>query len=137
MIVLGLLLILVAAGIAVFALVSSSNYTTQIPLHGIGLSFTATPLAIYLAGAVSVIFIGLGFALILRGTGRQWGRHQEHKELKQLRNKDATAAARTADGSANDSTATSDSPAKIPDRSTGNGSDTNTDTPLGRHRDTE
>jgi hypothetical protein len=84
MIVLGLVLILVAAGSVVFALASSSNYSTQIPLHGIGLSFTATPLAIYLAGAVSVIFLGLGFALILRGTGREWGRHKEHKELKPM-----------------------------------------------------
>ena len=126
MIVLGLLLILVAAGIAVFALVSSSNYTAQIPLHGLGLSFTATPLTVYLAGAASVIFIGLGLALILRGTGREWGRHKEHRELKQLRKKDATAEARTAD----DSTAKSDSTAKIPDSRTGNGSDTNTDAPL-------
>ena len=131
MIVLGLLLILFAAGIVVFALVSSSNYSTQIPLHGIGLSFTATPLAIYLAGAVSVIFVGLGFALILRGTGREWGRHKEHKELKQLRKKSDNTATRTADGSANDSAA------KIPDSSAGNGSDTNRDQPLGRHQDTE
>ena len=130
MIVLGLLLILVAAGTVVLVLASSSNYSTQIPLHGIGLSFTATPLAIYLAGAVSVIFLGLGVALILRGTGREWGRHQEHKELKLLK-RDANTATRTADGSANDSTA------KIPDSSAGTGSDTNTDQPLGRHRDTE
>jgi hypothetical protein len=128
MIVLGLLLILVAVGIVVFALVSSSNYSTQIPLHGIGLSFTATPVAIYLAGAVSVIFLGLGFALILRGTGREWGRH---KELKQLRKKSATAPTGTADGSADNDTA------KIPDSRAGNGSDTNTDQPLGRHRDAE
>ena len=131
MIVLGLLLILVAVGIVVFALVSSSNYSTQIPLHGIGLSLTATPLAIYLAGAVSVIFLGLGFTLILRGTGREWGRHKEHKELKQLRKKDADTPTRTADGSANDSTA------KIPDSSAGNGSDTDTVQPLGRNQDTE
>jgi len=131
MIVLGLLLILVAAVTVVFALVSSSNYTAQVPLHGIGLSFTATPLTIYLAGAVSVVFIGLGCALILRGTGREWGRHKEHKELKQLRKKDANTATRTADGSANDSTA------EIPDSSAGNGSDTNMDQPLGRHQDTE
>src|SRR5450631_858827 len=131
MIVLGLVLILVAAGIVVFALASSSNYSTQIPLHGIGLSFTATPLAIYLAGAVSVILLGLGFALILRGTGREWGRHKEHKELKQLRKKSATAPTGTANGSADDDTA------KIPDSSAGNGSDTNTDQPPGRHRDAE
>jgi hypothetical protein len=131
MIVLGLLLILVAAGSVVFALASSSNYSTQIPLHGIGLSFTATPLALYLAGAVSVIFLGLGVALILRGTGREWGRHKEHKELKQLRKRDANTATGTADGSANDSTA------KIPDSSEGTGSDTNTEQPLGRHRDAE
>ena len=131
MIVLGLLLILVAAGTVVLALASSSNYSTQIPLHGIGLSFTTTPFAIYLAGAVSVVFIGLGCALILRGTGREWGRHKEHKELKQLRKKDANTATRTADGSANDSTA------KIPDSSAGNGSGTNMDTPPGRHQDAE
>jgi hypothetical protein len=105
----------------VFALASSSNYTTQIPLHGTGLSFTATPLAIYLAGAVSVIFLGLGFALILRGTGREWGRHKEHKELKQLRKKKATAATGTADGSADDSTS--------------NGSDNSTEVLPERHRD--
>lgn len=131
MIVLGLLLILVAAVIVVFALVSSSNYTAQVPLHGVGVSFTATPLAIYLAGAVSVVFIGLGFALILRGTGREWGRHKEHRELKQLRKRNAHTATRTADGSATDSTAkTADSGAK-------DGSDTNSDQPLGRHRDAE
>ena len=131
MIVLGLVLILVAAGTIVFALASSSNYSTQIPLHGIGLSFTATPLAIYLAGAVSVIFLGLGFALILRGTGREWGRHKEHKELKQLRKKSATAPTGTADGSADDDTA------KSADDSTSNGSDNSTEVLPERHRDAE
>jgi|SRR5450631_926710 len=131
MIVLGLVLILVAAGIVVFALASSSNYTTQIPLHGIGLSFTATPLAIYLAGAVSVILLGLGFALILRGTGREWGRHKEHKELKQLRKKNATAAMETADGSADDGTA------KRADDSTSNGSDNSTEVLPEPHPDDE
>jgi hypothetical protein len=90
----------------------------QIPLHGIGLNFTATPLAIYLAGAVSVIFLGLGFALILRGTGREWG---GHKELKQLRKKKATPATGKADGSADDSTS--------------NGSDNSTELLPERHRD--
>jgi hypothetical protein len=130
MIVLGLVLILVAAGIVVFALASSSNYTTQIPLHGIGLSFTATPLAIYLAGAVSVIFLGFGFALILRGTGREWGRHKEHQELKQLRKKNATAA-ETADGSADDGTA------KRADDSTSNGSDNSKEVLPEPHPDAE
>jgi hypothetical protein len=123
MIVLGLVLILVAGGSVVFALASSSNYSTQIPLHGIGLSFTATPLAIYLAGAVSVILLGLGFALILRGTGRGWGRHKEHKELKQLRKKNANAPTGTTDGSADDDTS--------------NGSDNSTEVLPERHRDAE
>jgi hypothetical protein len=127
MIVLGLVLILVAAGSVVFALASSSNYSTQIPLHGIGLSFTATPLAIYLAGAVSVILLGLGFALIFRGTGRGWGRHKEHKELKQLRKKSATAPT----GTANDDTA------KSADDNTSNGSDNSTEVLPERHRDAE
>jgi hypothetical protein len=131
MIVLGLVLILVAAGIVVFALASSSNYTTQIPLHGIGLSFTATPMAIYLAGAVSVILLGLGFALILRGTGREWGRHKEHQELKQLRKKNATAAMETADGSADDGAA------KRADDSTSNGSDNTTEVLPEPHPDAE
>ena len=95
MIVLGLLLIVVAAGIVVFALVSSSNYTTQIPLSGLGVSFAATPLIMFLAGAVSVILLGLGSVLIRQGARRAMGRR---KELKQLR-KDATAATGTADGS--------------------------------------
>ena len=131
MIVLGLVLILVAAGSVVFALASSSNYSTQIPLHGIGLSFTATPVAIYLASAASVIFLGLGFALILRGTGREWGRHKEHKELKQLRKEGATAPTGTAHGSANDDTA------KSADDSTSNGSDNSTEVLPERHRDAE
>jgi hypothetical protein len=127
MIVLGLVLILVAAGSVVFALASSSNYSTQIPLHGIGLSFTATPLAIYLAGAVSVVFLGLGFALILRGTGREWGRHKEHKELKQLRKESAAAPTGTADGDT----------AKSAGDSTSNGSDTSTEVLPERHQDAE
>jgi len=131
MIVLGLLLILVAAGIVVFALVSSSNYTVQIPLHGIGLSFTATPLTIYLAGAVSVVFIGLGVALILRGTGREWGRHKEHRELKQLRkDKAITATQAAADHkafSANDGAKDS----------TAGSTDKSTETPRGRHATAE
>ena len=125
MIVLGLVLILVAGGSVVFALASSSNYSTQIPLHGIGLSFTATPLAIYLAGAVSVILLGLGFALILRGTGRGWGRHKEHKELKQLRKDNAIATTRTTADSEDRSTE------DRADGSTGKGTD---DSYQQRHR---
>jgi len=80
---------------------------------------------------VSVIFLGLGFALILRGTGREWGRHKEHKELKQLRKKSATAPTGTADGSADDDTA------KSADDSTSNGSDNSTEVLPERHRDAE
>lgn len=131
MIVLGLVLILVAAGIVVFALASSSNYTTPISLHGIGLSFTATPLAIYLVGAVSVIFLGLGVALILRGTGRQWGRHKEHKELKELRKKNATEATGTEDSSA--ANGANERTTKSADRSTSNDSDNDMEPPIERH----
>jgi uncharacterized membrane protein len=128
LILLGLVLILIAAGSFAIAVATSVHYTTQIPLSGLGVSFAATPLIMFLAGAVSVILLGLGSVLIRQGARRAMGRR---KELKKLR-KDATAATRTADGSPK-----SDGTAKIPDGSTGNRSDTNTDGPLGQHRDTE
>ncbi|HZX99911.1 MAG TPA: hypothetical protein VFE92_10535 [Dermatophilaceae bacterium] len=127
LILLGLVLIMIAAGSFAIAVATSVHYTTQIPLSGLGVSFAATPLIMFLAGAVSVILLGLGSVLIRQGARRAMGRR---KELKQLR-KDATAATGTADGSP----AKSDGTAKIPDGSTGSGSDTNTDAPL--HRDTE
>jgi len=54
-------------------------------------------LALFIAGALSVILLGLGLALISRGTRRQ---ARTHKELKQLRKDHAVAATRTTDDSA-------------------------------------
>lgn len=90
MIVLGLLLVVLAGATGAFAVFGSSSTAQMVHLEGIGLSISASPLAIYLAGAVSVVLIGLGFSLIRRGT-----RHKasSRKELRELRK----AAAETAD----------------------------------------
>jgi hypothetical protein len=93
MIVLGLLLILVAVGAAVVLAMAPSATSQVIDLSV--LNVKASPLAVFIAGALSVILLGLGLALISRGTRRS---ARKRKELKELRKENAIAATRdTAD----------------------------------------
>ena len=93
MIVLGLLLILVAVGAAVVLAMAPSATSQVIDLSV--LNVKASPLAVFIAGALSVILLGLGLALISRGARRS---ARKRKELKELRRENAIAATRdTAD----------------------------------------
>ena len=96
MIVLGLLLILVAVGAAGFAVMAPSAAAQTIEVSALGFKVAASPLAMFIAGAVSVVLLGLGFALISRGARRK---ARSRKELRQLRKEQAAAGAGTsADG---------------------------------------
>jgi hypothetical protein len=98
MIVLGLLLILLAVGAAAVAASAPSATTRVIEMTAVGVTVKASPLAMFLAGAVSVLMLGFGFALVSRGTRRKT---KARKELRGLRKDQATAAdASAADESA-------------------------------------
>ena len=92
MIVLGLLFILVAVGATAFALTAPSAAAQTIEVTALGFKVSASPLAMFLAGAASLALLGLGWALISRGTRRQ---ARSRKELRQLRKEQAAAGAST------------------------------------------
>lgn len=92
MIVLGLLLILVAVGATVFVVIAPTA-TSQIIEVPVGAATISTsPLAMFLAGAVSLVLLGLGWALISGGARRK---ARSRKELRQLRKEQAAAGAST------------------------------------------
>jgi len=88
MIVLGLLLILVAVGATVFAVMAPSATNETIVVTALGVKVSASPLAMFIAGAVSVALLGLAYVLISRGTRRK---ARSRKELRQLRKEQAAA----------------------------------------------
>jgi len=88
MIVLGLLLILAAVAATVFAVASGAEQTIEV--SALGFKISASPLAMFVAGALSVILLGIGFALINRGARRK---ASSRKELRELRKGQADAAA--------------------------------------------
>lgn len=93
MIVLGLLLILAAVAATVFAVTAPSGAEQTIEVSALGFKLLASPLAMFVAGALSVILLGLGFALINRGTRRK---ASSRRELRELRKGQADAAAHPA-----------------------------------------
>jgi hypothetical protein len=70
--------------------IASGTISTAIALTGFGVTISATPLALFIAGALSVFLFAVGFALVSRGTRR---RARTHRELKQLRKDQPTPAA--------------------------------------------
>ena len=92
MIVLGLLLILAAVGATVFAVMAPSGAEQTIEVSALGFKLLASPLAMFVAGALSVILLGIGFALINRGARRK---ASSRKELRELRKGQAGAAEHT------------------------------------------
>jgi hypothetical protein len=107
------------------ALASSS---TAIALTAFGFTISVSPLDLFFAGAVSVVVLGLGFALISRGTRRSARRH---KELKQLRKDKAITATQAA---ADHKASSANDGAKD---STAGSTDKSTETPRGRHATAE
>lgn len=92
MIVLGLLFILVAIGATGFALTAPSAAAQTIEVTALGFTVSASPLAMFLAGAVSLALLGLGWALVSGGTRRK---ARSRKELRQLRKEQAATGANT------------------------------------------
>ena len=90
MIVLGLLLILVAVAAAAAAVTAPMATSQVIQMTAVGVTVKASPLAMFLTGAVSVLLIGLGLGLISQGTRR---RARARKELRGLRKEQAASAA--------------------------------------------
>lgn len=99
MLVLGLILILLAAGLFIGFL---SSGTQQVTFDGGFLNITMSTLAIYLLGAVTLLLLVLGLALIRNGTRKANQRRKEHKELgrvsKKLDKHEAAERDRTAAG---------------------------------------
>ena len=92
MIALGVLLILIAAGVAVVLAAAPEATSRLIDLSAVGFTVSASPLALFIAGAVSVLLIGLGLALINAGARRK---ASSRKELRDLRRGQAADAVPT------------------------------------------
>ena len=92
MIVLGLLLILVAIGVTVFVVIAPTATSQIIEVPAGAITISTSPLAMFLAGAASLVLLGLGYALISGGTRRK---ARSRKELRQLRKEQAATGAST------------------------------------------
>lgn len=80
MIVLGLLLIAIAAGAAVVVVLAPTTTSQVIDLNVIEVN--ASPLAMFVAGALAVVLLGLGLALVSRGARRSAASRRELRELR-------------------------------------------------------
>ena len=94
MIALGLALTLVAAGCIVFAVIATATTSSTIELSALGVTLTVSPVNLFIAGAVTVLLLGLGLRLISRGTRRS---ARTHKELRSLRKDKALATQQAAE----------------------------------------
>ena len=92
MIVLGVLLILIAAGAVAFVLMAPAALSQAVELTAGGVAVNATPLASFVAGAASLALFGLGLAMVIRGIRRK---AKSRKELHQLRKEQAAGVPST------------------------------------------
>lgn len=88
MIAFGVLLILVAVGAVTVALMAPAAMSPTIEVSAVGLTVLASPLALFVGGAASVVLFLLGFGMVSRGARRT---SRTRRELKELR-KDSAAA---------------------------------------------
>ncbi len=93
MIVLGVLLILAAVVATVFAVMAPAAASETIVVTALGVKVSASPLAMFVAGAVSVALLGLAYILISKGTQRK---ARSRRELRQLRKEQAASGASVA-----------------------------------------
>lgn len=82
MVVLGLLLIIVAAAATAFAVLASNVGHATVGLSAYGVSLGVAPSTIFIAGAVSLLLLLAGIALLRRGAQRK---ARSRRELKRLR----------------------------------------------------
>jgi len=91
---LGVVLILLVVLVTIFAVVASGTISSGIALTGLGITVSARPLSLFIAGALSMVLLGVGVSLVSNGTRRKAGKR---KELKTLRKEHAAPATRTTD----------------------------------------
>jgi hypothetical protein len=97
MIVLGLILIIVAAVAVLFAVIATGTLTAS-PLSAVGITVSVTPLTMFVAGAVALLLVVLGLALISRGTKRSVHTRRELRHLRKERANQPAAAGAAAGG---------------------------------------
>ena len=97
MIVLGLILILVAAAAVLFAVIATGTLTAS-PLSAVGITVSVTPLTMFIAGAIALLLVVLGLALLSRGTKRSVHTRRELRHLRKERANQPAAAGAGAGG---------------------------------------
>lgn len=85
MLVLGVILILIAAGVVLAAVAGSSNDTATFDLGGF--SVEMSPLLVFLTGAATVLLLVFGLSLMRAGVRSATKRRKEKKELNRLAQK--------------------------------------------------
>lgn len=100
MIVIGVLLILIAAAAVVFALMAPSGAEHTIEVTALGFKVSTSPPAMFFAGAATVVLLSIGFVMVSRGARRK---ASSRKELHQLRKEQTTAVPTTPPGAAEQS----------------------------------
>lgn len=99
MVVLGLILLLAAVALVLLLATAGTSQDVVLDLVG-GQQLTTSPVWVFVAGAVTLLLLGLGLLLIRSGTRRAVGRRREMRRLR--------AAARPTPGTQNGSQATHD-----------------------------
>lgn len=100
MIILAFLFILAAAALALFMIFGVSQNKVDVHIEGFGLSLDASPLTLFLLGAVAMLLLGLGWSMLRHGSRRKW---ENRRELKRLRKAEREQdAATVANSRAND-----------------------------------
>jgi membrane protein implicated in regulation of membrane protease activity len=107
MIVLGFILIIVAAAAVLFAVIATGTLTAS-PLSAVGITVSVTPLTMFVAGAVALLLVVLGLALISRGTKRSVHTRRELRHLRKERANQPAAAGAAAGGTTRTDTANHD-----------------------------
>jgi len=97
MIVLGLLFILLAVVATAVAVTAPIAAPQVVKMSALGVSVSASPRAMFLAGGVSVLLLVFGLALISGGARR---RARSRKELRELRKDQGTSSAGTSEDTA-------------------------------------
>ena len=98
MIVLGVLLVLIAAGAVTLVLMAPDAMTNAIELTAIGVTVNASPLALFVGGAVTLALFALGFPMITQGIRRNAKRRKELHELRKERAATTASAPAAAEG---------------------------------------
>ena len=91
MILLGLILIVVAAGAGTLLFLAAQQATDPIRLEALGVSANVTPLALLIAGAAVVVLLWLGLLMVRGSIRRKARRRREAKELQRQAELDAEA----------------------------------------------